>query len=62
MLLMQNYLATLDEDARAKRVDGFPLGLGQTTDISNACIYLLSDASRWVTGQNLIVDGGYTVR
>ena len=60
--LMQNYLATLDEDARAKRVDGFPLGLGQTTDISNACIYLLSDASRWVTGQNLIVDGGYTVR
>ena len=38
------------------------LGLGQTTDISNACIYLLSDASRWVTGQNLIVDGGYTVK
>lgn len=60
--LMQNYLATLDEDAKAKRVDGFPLGLGKTTDISNACVYLLSDASRWVTGQNLVVDGGYTVR
>lgn len=38
------------------------LGFGQCSDISNACIYLLSDASRWVTGQNLIVDGGYTVR
>lgn len=38
------------------------LGIGRTTDISNACIYLLSDASRWVTGQNLVVDGGYTVR
>lgn len=38
------------------------LGIGQCSDISNACIYLLSDASRWVTGQNLIVDGGYTVR
>jgi NAD(P)-dependent dehydrogenase (short-subunit alcohol dehydrogenase family) len=38
-----------------------PLGLGKTTDISNACIYLLSEASRWVTGQNLIVDGGYTM-
>ena len=38
------------------------LGIGQCTDISNACIYLLSDASRWVTGQNLIVDGGYTVK
>lgn len=60
--LMQNYLATLDEEAYKKRIDGFPLGLGETTDISNACIYLLSDASRWVTGQNLIVDGGYTMR
>lgn len=60
--LMQNYLNTLDEEAYEKRVDGFPLGLGKTTDISNACIYLLSDASRWVTGQNLIVDGGYTMK
>lgn len=59
--LMQNYLATLDEDARAKRIDGFPLGLGETADISNACIYLLSDASRWVTGQNLVIDGGFTI-
>lgn len=39
-----------------------PLGLGQTTDISNACIYLLSDAARWVTGQVIAVDGGYTAR
>ena len=37
------------------------LGFGHCSDISNACIYLLSDASRWVTGQNLIVDGGYTI-
>lgn len=60
--LMQNYLDSLDEEAYKNRIDGFPLGLGETTDISNACIYLLSDASRWVTGQNLIVDGGYTMR
>ncbi len=38
------------------------LGLGKTEDVANACIYLLSDASRWITGQNLIVDGGYTVQ
>ena len=60
--MMENYLSTLDDDARAKRIDGFPLGLGKTSDISNACIYLLSDASGWVTGHNLIVDGGYTIR
>ena len=60
--LMENYLSTLSAEAYKKRIDGFPLGLGQVEDISNACIYLLSGASRWVTGQNLIVDGGYTVR
>ncbi len=60
--LMQNYLATLTEEQYAKRVSGFPLGLGKTTDISNACIYLLSDASQWVTGQNIVVDGGYTIQ
>lgn len=38
------------------------LGLGKPEDVSNACIYLLSDASSWVTGINLIVDGGYTTR
>ena len=38
------------------------LGIGQCSDISNACIFLLSGASRWMTGQNLIVDGGFTVR
>lgn len=38
------------------------LGLGDVTDISNACIYLLSDASKWVTGTNLIIDGGYTAK
>lgn len=38
------------------------LGLGNPEDVANACIYLLSDASRWVTGSNLVVDGGYTTR
>lgn len=51
-----------DPDLRRQLEDKHLLGLGRTEDVSNACIYLLSDASRWVTGQNLIVDGGYTVR
>jgi NAD(P)-dependent dehydrogenase (short-subunit alcohol dehydrogenase family) len=45
------------------KIKGFhPLGLGQPEDVANACIYLLSDASKWVTGTNLFVDGGYTAR
>jgi len=39
-----------------------PLGLGQPEDVANACVFLLSDASRWITGTNVIVDGGYLAR
>ncbi|BDE69459.1 3-oxoacyl-ACP reductase [Delftia sp. 670] len=35
-----------------------PLGLGTPEDVANAAVYLLSDASRWVTGTSLIMDGG----
>lgn len=60
--MMLKALDSMSDEDKKKRADGFPLGLGNTTDISNGCIYLLSDASRWVTGQNLIIDGGYTAR
>ena len=36
--------------------------LGQPEDIASAAIYLASDASSFVTGADLLVDGGYTAR
>lgn len=39
----------------------YPLGLGETIDVVGPCIFLLSDASKWVTGTELIVDGGLTL-
>lgn len=35
-----------------------PLGIGQADDVANAVRYLASDAARWVTGSELVVDGG----
>lgn len=35
------------------------LGYGTHEDVANAAAFLLSDASRWITGTTLIVDGGY---
>lgn len=51
-----------DPEKRAALEAQHLLGLGEVDDIANACIYLLSDASRWVTGTNLFVDGGFSAR
>lgn len=36
--------------------------LGETSDIVDACLFLLSDQARWITGQILSVDGGTILR
>lgn len=35
-----------------------PIGYGQPQDVSSAILYLSSDASRWSTGSELVIDGG----
>jgi NAD(P)-dependent dehydrogenase (short-subunit alcohol dehydrogenase family) len=39
-----------------------PLGIGKVDDITPLVLFLLSDQSRWITGQNIIADGGYSVQ
>lgn len=60
--LMQNMMESLTEEQQAERKAGFPLGLGMPSDIANTAMFLLSDGARWITGQNIVVDGGYTSR
>lgn len=35
------------------------LGAGKPEDVSGAVLFLLSDKARWITGTNMVVDGGY---
>lgn len=35
------------------------MGYGTNEDVANAAAFLLSDASRWITGTTMVVDGGY---
>lgn len=37
----------------------YPLGTGQPKDISGVVLFLLSDRARWMTGSEVVVDGGY---
>lgn len=32
--------------------------VGEPDDIADACLFLASDAARWITGAHLVVDGG----
>jgi NAD(P)-dependent dehydrogenase (short-subunit alcohol dehydrogenase family) len=58
--------APISEVPRAQRgkeiLSGIPLGrLGEAKDISNAVLFLASDASSWITGQTFIIDGGHMI-
>ena len=49
-------------DTGDQAVRSYPLGrLGQPEDLAGAAVFLVSEAASWVTGQILIVDGGYMV-
>jgi 3-oxoacyl-[acyl-carrier protein] reductase len=51
--------AALDEKATQKWNEAIPMKkLGKPEDIANACVFLGSDMSSYVTGQTLNVDGG----
>jgi len=51
---------TLTSDQIESIEHSHPLGLGKVEDVAFAISYLLSDIARWVTGSNLIIDGGYS--
>ena len=55
-------LENLPEESKKSILGMHPLGLGNPEDIANACAFLVSDAARWITGTNLIIDGGYSAR
>lgn len=51
------------EGAERRIADGMPLGrIGEPGDVARAVLWLVSDESAWVTGADLLVDGGTRVR
>ncbi|MES2681986.1 MAG: glucose 1-dehydrogenase [Pseudomonadota bacterium] len=49
-------VATADAALKAAHL----LGFGAPPDVASAVIYLASDAARWITGSELVLDGGFT--
>lgn len=40
----------------------YPLGYGEPEDVANTVAFLLSDAARWITGSDLLLDGGLSLK
>ena len=51
----------LTVEQQRSEMEKFPLGMGETDDIAYATVYLLSNVSKWITGIDLIVDGGQSL-
>jgi NAD(P)-dependent dehydrogenase (short-subunit alcohol dehydrogenase family) len=50
-----------NKEASERMISTYPLGLGNPDDIYQMVSFLLSDKSRWITGQQFTVDGGRTI-
>ena len=54
-------ITMISSEELAKDEEKYPFGYGTPEDIAYAVIYFLSDASKWVTGSILKMDGGSTL-
>ena len=53
---------SLTDEQKSANIARYPLKrYGEPEDVANAALYLLSDASAWVTGQQFVLDGGVSI-
>jgi NAD(P)-dependent dehydrogenase (short-subunit alcohol dehydrogenase family) len=60
--MIQNASYKIDEKLYNKTIEKYPLGFGEAEDVANCCVFLLSDASRWITGSEIVIDGGFSAK
>lgn len=64
MVQTEMHAALLDgmsDEAVEERRRQHPLGFGEPMDVAMTAAFLLSDASKWITGTTMVVDGGFSI-
>ena len=60
---MADGVSAMFDSTYSDRIEAMhPLGWGEATDIANGIAFLLSDASKWITGAVFNIDGGFTAQ
>jgi len=59
--LYEDLEKTVTKESMDTHIKQYPLGVGFPEDVANCAVFLLSDASRWITGTSIIVDGGFSL-
>lgn len=60
--LSDGALSQLSEEQVHRLEEAFPLGTGKPEDVARAAVFLLAPQSAWITGTDIVIDGGYTAR
>jgi len=55
-------LSVLPEQQRREVEEAHPLGIGNPEDAARAAAFLLAPQNTWITGIDLVIDGGYTAQ
>ena len=60
--MTENALSRLSVEHAEKIKNAHPLGVGTPEDVARAASFLLAPVNSWVTGTNLVIDGGFTAQ
>lgn len=54
--------ARVGQENFKRLIDEYPLGQATASEASKAAMFLISDQASWITGSNMVVDGGFSTR
>lgn len=60
--MTQKLFSQIEDDNIQRIKEMHPLGIGEVEDVVPTITFLLSDSSKWITGQNIKIDGGYSIQ
>lgn len=60
--MTQKLFTQMNQDQIEEIENMHPLGFGEVHDVVPTILFLISQNARWITGQSIVVDGGYSIQ